>query len=51
MSAAKIYAAAANMSDGDFLNNVNQFTGARGDVVNAGTMQADAVALIGKHLK
>jgi filamentous hemagglutinin family protein len=42
-----IYAAAAQMSNADFLNDVNRFTDASGEVVNYGTIQGDAVHLVG----
>ena len=42
-----IYAAAAQMSNADFLGDVNRFTDASGEVVNYGTIQGDAVHLVG----
>jgi len=45
-----IYAAAGNMTNEDFLNNVNHFTDVTGSVINSGTIAADAVNLIGKHV-
>jgi len=45
-----IYAAAAQITDTDFLNGVNQFNNATGSVVNYGTIQAQAVHLIGRHV-
>lgn len=45
-----IYAAAANLSNADFLNNVDRFTGARGEVINRGTITAHRVALVGRRV-
>ncbi len=42
-----IYAAAAQMSNEDFLNDLNRFTDAGGEVVNWGTIRGDAVHLVG----
>ncbi len=47
---AGIYAAAASITNEDFLSNVDQFTDATGSVVNLGRIEGDAVALIGKHV-
>lgn len=46
----KLYAAAANISDGDFLNGVNRFVGGLGAVVNEGSIHADAVTLVGRRV-
>ena len=43
----QLYAAAAHLSDDDFRHGVNRFTGATGTVVNGGSIQADAVHLVG----
>lgn len=45
----QFYAAAGNITDANFLNNVNQFK-ATGAIVNAGVINADAVALIGRSV-
>ncbi len=45
-----IYAAAANLSNRDFLRGVNRFTNAHGTVANEGTILGDAVYLIGRHV-
>lgn len=45
-----IYAAAANLSNEDFLAGRNNFTDARGSVVNQGTIHAGTAALIGRHV-
>ncbi len=42
-----LYAAAANISDQDFVAGNNHFTGASGSVVNHGYISSDFVALIG----
>jgi filamentous hemagglutinin family protein len=46
----RLYAAAANISDGDFVNGVNRFVGGIGAVVNEGTIHADAVTLVGRRV-
>ena len=45
-----IYAAAADISNADFLNNIDRFTSASGPVINHGTISADFVALVGQHV-
>ena len=47
-----LYAAAGNISNRDFINNVNRFTGLSGSVVNEGTINADGgiAALIGREV-
>jgi filamentous hemagglutinin family protein len=46
-----LYAAAGNISDADFLNNVNRFTDLSGDVVNRGTINAQRAAhLVGQRV-
>jgi len=45
-----LYAGAANLTNADFLNNIDHFTNVSGDVVNWGSIQADTVALIGEHV-
>ncbi len=44
-------AAAATMTDDSFLRGINAFTGARGEVINHGTISADFAALIGRHVE
>jgi filamentous hemagglutinin family protein len=47
----KFTAAAANMSDGDFLRGVDRFTDIKGGVVNQGTIQAvSGVTLVGRFI-
>ncbi|MDX2147302.1 MAG: filamentous hemagglutinin N-terminal domain-containing protein [Planctomycetota bacterium] len=43
-----IYAAAAHMSNADFLAGIDRFTDVKGAVVNEGRMTGDLVALIGQ---
>ncbi|HRU05160.1 MAG TPA: filamentous hemagglutinin N-terminal domain-containing protein, partial [Candidatus Brocadiia bacterium] len=45
-----IYAAAANISNADFLNGIDRFTNAQGAVVNEGVIKGDAVHLIGRQV-
>ncbi|NQV82086.1 MAG: filamentous hemagglutinin N-terminal domain-containing protein, partial [Alphaproteobacteria bacterium] len=45
-----LYAAGANITNEDFLNNVDRFTNVTGQVVNYGTIQANTVALIGSYV-
>lgn len=47
-----LYAAAGNISNRDFINNVNHFTGVTGAVVNEGAISADGgvAALIGREV-
>lgn len=46
-----ISAAAANLSDADFVRGVDRFTGISGPVINAGTINAsDSVRLIGNYV-
>lgn len=45
-----IYAAAANITDADFLGGRDKFSGASGSVINEGTIQGDFVALVGRHV-
>ena len=45
-----IYAAAASISNADFLNGLNQFTDAAGAVENRGTIRGSAVHLLGRHV-
>ncbi len=45
-----IYAAAASISNTDFLSNVDHFTDVSGSVVNHGTIQGGFAHLIGKHV-
>ncbi|HTV47779.1 MAG TPA: filamentous hemagglutinin N-terminal domain-containing protein, partial [Phycisphaerae bacterium] len=46
----QIYAAAAHMSDADFLSGTNNFTNATGAVINAGTIHAGAVSFVGQNI-
>lgn len=45
-----LYAAAGHMSDQDFLNNVNHFTGLSGSVVNYGSISGNGVYLAGQQV-
>jgi filamentous hemagglutinin family protein len=45
-----LYAGAGNVSNADFLNNINHFTDVSGNVVNRGTIDASLVAMVGKHV-
>lgn len=45
-----IYAAAGNISDANFLNNVDHFTNVQGSVVNHGTINAGVAHLIGRQV-
>lgn len=47
-----LYAAAGNISNRDFINNVNRFSGLSGSVVNEGSINADGgvAALIGREV-
>lgn len=45
-----IYAAAASISNRDFLAHIDRFTDVKGDVANAGHIYAQKVALIGQHV-
>lgn len=45
-----IYAAAGQITNADFLNNVDHFTSVAGSVVNHGTIQAGTVNLIGQQV-
>lgn len=45
-----IYAAAASISNRDFLAHIDRFTDVKGDVANAGHIYAQKVALIGRHV-
>ena len=47
VNAAGFYAAAAHMTDADFLGRVDRFTGARGSIINRGAITAGAVSLVG----
>lgn len=44
-----IYAAAGQITNANFLNNVNQFTNVTGNVVNQGTINAGSAHLIGRQ--
>ncbi|MEN0020941.1 MAG: filamentous hemagglutinin N-terminal domain-containing protein, partial [Planctomycetota bacterium] len=50
VDAGTIYAAAGSISNADFLANINRFTDLTGDVVNEGTLRADAVHLLGQRV-
>jgi filamentous hemagglutinin family protein len=45
-----LYAAAADITNRDFLDNVDRFAGATGEVVNRGTLTGDAVHLVGRRV-
>jgi len=47
---AAIYAAAANLSNEDFLAGRNNFTDATGSVINEGTLHGGTIAMIGRHV-
>lgn len=42
------YAAAGRLSDDDFLNSIDHFTDIKGDIVNEGHINADAIYMLGK---
>jgi filamentous hemagglutinin family protein len=52
VNAAGVYAAAGQITNSDFLNNINRFTALTGDVVNQGNIVggSSGVALLGKHV-
>ncbi len=50
INAASLYAAAAEMTDRDFLNGVDLFSHVQGSVVNHGNIDAQFVSLIGGHV-
>jgi filamentous hemagglutinin family protein len=50
VDAAGFRAAAGNMADADFLRNIDRFS-LTGDVTNLGTIQGQAISLLGKHVK
>lgn len=50
VDAAQVYAAAGSISDRDFAAGRYNFTDLRGSVVNQGSIQAQAVALIGRSV-
>ncbi|MCB1281786.1 MAG: filamentous hemagglutinin N-terminal domain-containing protein, partial [Salinibacterium sp.] len=50
INAAGIYAAAGSITDADFLRGVNRFTDLDGDVINYGSIYADSVHLLGRHV-
>ncbi len=45
-----LHAAAGHMSVDDFVDGVDRFTDLQGEVVNAGTIEADTVALMGRSV-
>jgi filamentous hemagglutinin family protein len=47
---AGLYAAAGNLSNNDFARGANRFTAMSGNVVNNGTINGQAVALLGRHV-
>lgn len=49
VNAAGLYSAAGQITNSDFLSNVNHFTNLTGTVSNAGQINAGAVALIGRQ--
>jgi len=50
INAAGIFAAAGSIADTDFLNGIDRFTDLRGDVINHGSIYADSVHLLGRHV-
>lgn len=47
-----IYAAAGNITNANFINGLNKFTGLDGSVVNHGSITADStISLLGEHVK
>lgn len=50
VSVAQLTAAAGTITDRDFLNGVDRFTGLSGTVRNEGVLNADAVTLLGRHV-
>ncbi len=46
----KLFAAAGQITDTQFLNNFNHFTDLTGSVINEGAIRADAIGLIGRHV-
>src|SRR5690348_11060555 len=46
----KLYAAAGNISNADFLAGTNHFTVGQGSVVNEGSIHADTVAMVGRQV-
>ncbi len=50
VNAAGIYAAAGSIADTDFLQGVDRFTDLQGDVINHGSIYADTVHLLGRHV-
>ena len=51
VDAAGIIAAAANLSNRDYVAGVDHFTGAAGAVVNEGSIRADRVCLVGRTVE
>jgi filamentous hemagglutinin family protein len=47
---AGLVASAGHISNEDFIAGIDHFTNVEGDIENRGTISADAVALIGKHV-
>ncbi|MFN0132041.1 MAG: filamentous hemagglutinin N-terminal domain-containing protein [Phycisphaerales bacterium] len=45
-----LYAAAGNITNADFIGNVNHFTGVRGNVENSGTINSAATHLVGARV-
>src|SRR5438093_1497185 len=50
VSVGGLFAAAGNISNEDFLKGMNHFTGLSGDVLNAGSINASSVALVGWYV-
>ena len=44
----RLYAAAGNIQDNDFIRGINRFTDLKGNVINEGLITSDFVALLGK---
>lgn len=50
VDASRIYAAAGNISDSDFIRGTNQFTQVTGSVINEGSLAANQVHLVGANV-
>jgi len=51
VDAAGIWAAAGHISNEDFINGVNRFRNLDGTVANEGAIDADAIHLVGEHVR
>ena len=45
-----LYAAAGNITNEDFINGLNQFSGQDGNVTNLGNLSGESVFLLGEHV-